>query len=152
MPGMDGFEAIRRLKALPRGPSTPVLAVSASAMAASRQEALEAGADRFLAKPFQAAELLADLWELLRLAAPPEEGAPAPALPEAAPAVLRVAPALADQLRRAAVLANYDAIVQLIAPLAAAGDPAAARLEGYIEHFDYPGLVRFLDTLEAHHD
>jgi DNA-binding NarL/FixJ family response regulator len=48
MPVMDGFEAARRIKASGSGPRIVVLSVHADA--ASRQQALEAGADAFLVK------------------------------------------------------------------------------------------------------
>jgi two-component system, cell cycle response regulator DivK len=51
MPGMDGWEAARRLKADPQTASIPVLVVSAHALRGTEEHAREAGADRFLTKP-----------------------------------------------------------------------------------------------------
>ena len=147
MPVLGGLEAIRRLRATPEGRAAVILAVSASTMPASRQEALDAGADGFLGKPFKAAELLADLGELLHLAAPREPGAPAQA-PSGAADPFSLAAETAGQLRHAAVLAHYDVLARLCADLAAEGNPAAAQLDAFIQHFDYPGLIRFLDALE----
>lgn len=62
MPGVSGLEVIRRARALG---GTPVLALSASVSAKSQQEALEAGAQAFLGKPFEAQTLLAQVTLLL---------------------------------------------------------------------------------------
>jgi two-component system cell cycle response regulator DivK len=51
MPKIDGYEAIRRLKADPRTRHVPVVVVSAAARAPAEQLAREAGCDAFLAKP-----------------------------------------------------------------------------------------------------
>lgn len=53
MPGMDGFEVCRRLKADPRTAGTPVLFLSASAGGEFRRRAFRIGAIDFLVKPFQ---------------------------------------------------------------------------------------------------
>lgn len=58
MPVLDGLEAIRSIKAESRGKSTVIIALTASAMEDQRQEALEAGADDFIAKPCDQNELL----------------------------------------------------------------------------------------------
>ena len=51
LPGMDGFAALRQLRADPITKSTPVMAVTASAMEQDRQKILEAGFDGYMTKP-----------------------------------------------------------------------------------------------------
>lgn len=63
MPEMDGHEFVRRLRAA--GVKTPVLALTAHAMAGEASRALESGCDRFAAKPIDRATLLALCYELL---------------------------------------------------------------------------------------
>ena len=51
LPGMDGFAALRQLRADPITKSTPVIAVTASAMEQDRQKILAAGFDGYMTKP-----------------------------------------------------------------------------------------------------
>ena len=64
MPGLDGLEVCRRMRA--RGDRTPVLMLTARAEVSERVAGLEAGADDYLAKPFAREELIARLRALLR--------------------------------------------------------------------------------------
>ena len=57
MPVMDGHEAIRRIRAAAGGEEPKIIAVTASALDENRQELLGIGADDFIGKPFQEAEL-----------------------------------------------------------------------------------------------
>ena len=65
MPGMDGLTATRALRAIeaarPSMPPTPILMLSANAMAEHRDSARAAGADLHLAKPITARDLLTAL-------------------------------------------------------------------------------------------
>ena len=72
MPGIDGLEVCRRLRAA--GSTVPVLMLTARAEVDSRVAGLDAGADDYLPKPFALAELLARLRALLRRAANGDDG------------------------------------------------------------------------------
>jgi CheY-like chemotaxis protein len=65
MPGVDGWEATRRLKADPQTRDIPIIALSAHALAGSREKALAAGCDEFDTKPVEFERLLATLRRLL---------------------------------------------------------------------------------------
>jgi two-component system OmpR family response regulator len=64
LPGIDGIETCRRLRA--DGVWTPVLMLTARGRLADRVTGLDAGADDYLPKPFELAELMARLRALVR--------------------------------------------------------------------------------------
>lgn len=59
LPGMDGWEATRRLKANPATRHIPVIALTGHALSGSDEHALAAGCDAFLTKPCDPADLAA---------------------------------------------------------------------------------------------
>jgi PAS domain S-box-containing protein len=65
LPGMDGFEVLRRLQADPRTRDIPVVAVSANAMPADRERAARAGFVDYVTKPIDMPRLLALVDRLL---------------------------------------------------------------------------------------
>jgi two-component system, cell cycle response regulator DivK len=58
LPGIDGLEALARLRADERTASIPVIALTAQAMHGDRERLLGAGFDGYLSKPVDIAELL----------------------------------------------------------------------------------------------
>lgn len=67
MPGIDGFEVARRLKANSRSRPVPVILVTVLNNLASRLTGLEAGAEEFLSKPVDRSELLVRVRNLLKI-------------------------------------------------------------------------------------
>jgi two-component system cell cycle response regulator DivK len=57
MPGLDGFQVTRHLKADPATASIPIVAISAMARPDDRETALAAGCDDFVRKPFDLDDL-----------------------------------------------------------------------------------------------
>jgi len=67
MPGIDGYETCRRIRALPEGGDVPVLFLTALGDLETHKAALESGADDFLTKPLNRTELLIRVRSLLRI-------------------------------------------------------------------------------------
>jgi two-component system KDP operon response regulator KdpE len=70
MPNMDGLELCRRVRAQSR---TPIIVLSVKGEEAIKVEALDAGADDYITKPFSVNELLARIRATLRRASAPEQ-------------------------------------------------------------------------------
>jgi len=64
MPGIDGLEAMRRIKA--EVPAMPIVIASAHSMSSDRERFLAAGADNVLSKPFRLADLISIVENLTR--------------------------------------------------------------------------------------
>jgi len=65
MPGVDGLEATRRIRARERDRRVPIIAISASALEHERSDILAAGCDDFVAKPFRESLIFAKMREHL---------------------------------------------------------------------------------------
>jgi len=65
LPVIDGWEATRQIKANPATQSTPIIALTAHAMAGDEQKALEAGCDDYDTKPVNLKRLLEKIGNLL---------------------------------------------------------------------------------------
>ena len=66
LPGLDGLEVLRRLRGRDKGAHTPVLVLTARGSTEDRVKGLNLGADDYLPKPFELAELEARIKALLR--------------------------------------------------------------------------------------
>jgi CheY-like chemotaxis protein len=65
LPGIDGWEATRQLKAAPETQKIPIIALTAHAMAGDRERAVAAGCDDFDTKPVELTRLLEKIEALL---------------------------------------------------------------------------------------
>jgi PleD family two-component response regulator len=81
MPGMDGIDVCRALKANPFLSRIPILMLTALSSIDLKIEGFDAGADDFLGKPFEPRELVARVSSLLRLVAREGDRNPSSGLP-----------------------------------------------------------------------
>jgi two-component system cell cycle response regulator DivK len=65
LPGIDGYEATRRIKANPRLRQIPLIVVTSYALSGDDAKAFRAGADAYVSKPFSPRALLARVREYL---------------------------------------------------------------------------------------
>jgi len=61
LPSIDGWEATRRLKAMPETQAIPVIALTAHAMAGDKEKAMEAGCNDYDSKPVEFVRLLSKI-------------------------------------------------------------------------------------------
>jgi two-component system sensor histidine kinase/response regulator len=80
LPGMDGYEVCQQIRANPALRYTKIIMVSAKAMTSERIEGYEAGANVYIAKPFDEDELLTKIHKVLQLAALEKEEDPIKAI------------------------------------------------------------------------
>jgi two-component system response regulator MprA len=167
MPGIDGLSVCRVLRA--EGDRTPVLMLTARVETADRIAGLDAGADDYVAKPFEVEEVFARLRALLRRTAPYLAGAPDEELVEAAD--LRLDPAarrawrggremdltrtefdlLALLARNAGIVLDHSTIYQRI--WGYDFGPGSKNLAVYIGYLrrkvDLPGLPQLIHTVRG---
>jgi two-component system cell cycle response regulator DivK len=65
LPGLDGYEATRRIKANPALQAIPIIAVTSYALSGDDAKAFAAGCDAYVTKPFSPRQLLAKIREYL---------------------------------------------------------------------------------------
>jgi len=157
MPGMDGFEATAAIRDRERhtGGHTPIVAMTAHAMASDREKCLAAGMDDYLSKPIRPADLLAIIEKLIPSPHRGRSVTPEPARPSIAETEL-----LADFAQNRTVLADVIRVFLVDAPKylvlirnAAASKDARAMaaavhaLKGSVGLFskDVYGMVRTLE-------
>jgi two-component system cell cycle response regulator DivK len=71
LPVMDGYEATRRIRAIPELARVPIVAVTSYALSGDEAKTRAAGCDGYVAKPFSPRQLLAKIREFLPDAPPP---------------------------------------------------------------------------------
>jgi CheY-like chemotaxis protein len=152
MPVVDGYEAIRRIRASVRGKDVRIIAVTASAFEETRQEVFDTGADDFVPKPFRETELFEKIGRLLSakyLYA--EEALSVACEPEAfealTPESLNGLPGeLVRQIREATINADLDRMLELIQQAATHDARAADGMRSLAERFDYQKLLDLIPT------
>jgi CheY-like chemotaxis protein len=66
LPGIDGYEATRRIRASPVGGKTPIIALTSYAMTGDRERALAAGCTGYVEKPINPDTILDEIQKFLR--------------------------------------------------------------------------------------
>jgi two-component system cell cycle response regulator DivK len=67
IPGVDGWEVTRRIKADPRTQKVPIIALTAHAMRGDEERARAAGCDHYLAKPISPKKVVEEVRKILHL-------------------------------------------------------------------------------------
>jgi len=149
MPGLDGYEAIRRLRELPGRGSLRVLMVTACGTTEDREQALAAGADGFVSKPVWREELLAEIGRLTG-ASYTYQHIGAAATPPLEPSALAALSAelrhsLGEALRRG----DIRHLRELLAQLGLTQPVLAVQLGGLVNAYAYERLATLLEAVKA---
>jgi len=150
MPGLSGIDLARAIRSDAALRSLPIVAISASASTFTREEALAAGCNDFIAKPLHAEEILACVGRLLGITWHMTE-VHRPAPPNGRPTIEGI---VIEESRRRELydLAMKGDVQELLARTAnaSAGDPVAApvyeEVQRLARRFDFKGIRRILDA------
>jgi len=152
MPGIDGFEVCRRLRALPALQALPVVMLTSLEASDDRVRGLEAGADDFINKPFNPEELRARVRSLLRVKMLFDEGQrQRAALAEAAATLERRVAAGVAELERLSRLKRFFSPALAERLVGDAGEAAlrSHRAEVSVLFADLRGFSAFAETAAA---
>jgi CheY-like chemotaxis protein len=153
MPGIDGIEAIRRLRR--NGSRAVLVALTASSLPEARDEVLKVGGDDLIMKPYRERNLLKAIGKLLgvQYAAQDETTRFYSRFKQEAVArlplseLLKQAPAeLLAQLREAALEARVERIEQLATQIGAHSSAAAEQIVLLARNFQYDEILSTLPT------
>lgn len=160
MPGMDGLQATAAIRERERatGGRVPIIAMTAHAMAGSREQCIEANMDGYIAKPLRPQELIAEVEGAVGSEAEPTPGAPSGPSTDGildAPALLARVSGSRDTLRELLDLfdADYPGLLSQARDAALAGDRAtlqraAHSLKGMAATFSAPRALAATVHLE----
>ncbi len=156
MPVMDGYEATRRIKAMPDGGNTLIVGVTASAFEEKKNEVLAAGVDGFLAKPFKEEQLFGVIHDLLGIeyeyaaAEAAETGADSAISSRAMlQAVATLPKELVARLREAVSLGHMEDLAALFDEVASFAPDFAGRLRDLSDQYEYNTLAEILGEADG---
>ncbi len=153
MPGMDGKQATRIIKAMPHGNATPIVMVTARALEESRIEALQCGADGFVRKPFRVDEILEELRRVAKaeyLYSEQDSVRVDASLEKVQAEALSGLPTgWTSAMRQAVEAADLDQMSLLIDELSQTQPEDAQKLRAFTAHYDYVGLSKALGPRSA---
>ncbi len=150
LPGIDGLEATRRIRELDGGWDVKIVVLSAFAFAEHRDEALAAGVDDFVSKPFQAEEIFDCLARHLGVrytyqAAATKEAAGAVGQEELAGLPAELQKELAD----AVISLDIGRIAGVIDRISGQNAALGRALSQYAERYAYSSILQALRSSES---
>ena len=148
LPGKDGYAAVQQIKATEQGRQTPIIMVTASIFAESRQAALACGANAYICKPFKEQELFGTIARCLGVKYVYAKETPDTPLEQ--PRAENLTPAaLADlpdewvvQMQEATVNARLGRLLELIAKVEIQSPQVARQLRELAKDFQYVTLIK----------
>ncbi len=152
MPVMNGYEATRRIKAMPNGQDTVIIAISASVLAEQKALMLASGCDDFVRKPFRMAEIVDCLVNHLGVrmlyAATPDKQTQASQQKLAGIDLASLPPAWRDQVQQAAIAADATRLLRLADDVNEQWPVLADVLRDWLDVYDYDAILALLAAAE----
>jgi len=149
MPGLDGFETIRRLRELPGKRSQRVLMVTASTAADDKARALAAGADGFVSKPVWREELLAEIGRLTGASYTYQDNGLSANDPLEPSALAALPTEWREQLGGALRRGDIRHLRERLTQLASAQPQLAAQLSDLVNAYAYEHLGALLESVKG---
>ncbi|SEH08241.1 response regulator [Candidatus Venteria ishoeyi] len=156
MPVMDGYEATRRIKAMPQGKHTEIIALTASAFEEDQMSVIAAGCNGFVRKPLQEEEIFQAMEKALGVRYLYEEVLGNNAQMERiqlTPEVFSVLPqALILALEEAAIRLDSDELKQVIEQVHVSAPTLANTLNTLVNEFRFDLIVTALQDAHTEQD
>ncbi len=152
MPVCDGYEATRRIRALPGGDKVKIVALTASAFQENRAEIIATGCDDMLAKPLDENRLFSIMGELLDLhylySDQERDGAK-----ETVPPIemLLLPPPICTDLREAAELLDIDAVQAIVDEMTTLYPKQAEVIHAWLSEFRFEKIIELCQRSEEKH-
>lgn len=150
MPVMDGFEATRRIRALPGGDTVKIVALTASALKEQRQGILEAGCDDVVHKPYQSHEIFETMADQLGIhylfqeepvavSSPPMDDG---GLEEA---LISLSPEARERLNYAALVADIESFEEALVEVERVDSVLADALKALANEYRFDRILALLE-------
>jgi CheY-like chemotaxis protein len=148
MPVMDGYEATRRIEAMPEGKETPIIALTASAFEEDREAVMACGCDGFVRKPLKEHELFANIGRLLGIRFRYQDQA-ANGHKEASldqQALAQLPEALMERLLEAPEQLDSDEFEKIVTEIEGQSAPLAGALKDLAEQFRFDLVIKAVQS------
>ncbi len=150
MPVMDGYEATRRIRALPGGGEVKIVALTASAFREDRGAIIAAGCDEVLSKPLDEEQLFSAMERLLGLRYRYAEPSNVPVTATVSGADLARLPwDVRQELSRAAQILDEESTQRAIDRVRATAPRLASELEEWVRAYDYDRIVTLCEGTQG---
>jgi len=152
MPIMDGIEATKEIRKLPKGKSSVIIGVSASAFDEERDLFINCGANDFVRKPFQLSELLQKIknetgvkYEYKQMVEPGQE----PPIGKASPVMITDLPKeVSTRIKKAIIEGDLEALEIISDEIVASHVEVSELIKNRLTSFDLEGMEELFNTAQ----
>jgi signal transduction histidine kinase/CheY-like chemotaxis protein len=144
MPVMDGMEATQKIRVLPNGKNTVIVALTASVFIDQRDELFKVGMDAFVSKPYRIDEIFTCLHQYLNIEfiyQAPEAAATDCAEGMRSECFARLPAELQTQLREAALQLDIEQTMNVVEQIRKLDNAIATILQQYVEQMDFQAIL-----------